>query len=102
MENKEDKENADPFTGPVVLPADVFLKLVKMGPLTPPSLAMPLDPDFVQDFATDFHGKPASKSTTGNWKACLLIFGKTKRNCMAWQGELISLGNYECACTTPL
>jgi hypothetical protein len=32
--------------------------------------------DSVQDSALDMHGKPASKSKTGNWKACFLIFGK--------------------------
>ena len=31
--------------------------------------------DSVQDSALDMHGKPASKSKTGNWKACFLIFG---------------------------
>ena len=30
---------------------------------------------FVADGAVDFRGHPSVKSKTGNWKACVLIFG---------------------------
>ncbi|KAH7415055.1 hypothetical protein KP509_14G025300 [Ceratopteris richardii] len=73
---KENSENADLPCGTNFLSTDVFFKLAELGPTIPaPFVDIKMNGDLVEDSASDFHGKPASKSKTSNWKACFLIFG---------------------------
>ncbi|KAF5750861.1 Peptide transporter 1 isoform 1 [Tripterygium wilfordii] len=52
------------------------------------------DDVYTNDGTVDFHGKPANKTKTGNWKACRFILGNECCERLAYYGMSTNLVNY--------